>query len=102
MKPSDLYGVVIRVFGLYILLRGLWRVWWAALLQTGAAKSDPMATDAVINDYLFEGAAWFMLGMILMRCASWIVAFSYPKEASIADSDTQDATHATGSLGERP
>jgi hypothetical protein len=73
MRPPEMFGIVVRVFGLAISLYSLWLL---------------LSTIALSLEGLGEGTAWFafmeiaalVVGIYLLRGAPIVVRFSYPHE----------------------
>jgi hypothetical protein len=73
MRPPEVFGVVIRAFGLAISLYSLWLL---------------VSTIALALEGLGEGTLWFaltqvaalVLGIYFLRGAPAVVRFSYPHE----------------------
>jgi hypothetical protein len=73
MRPPEVFGIVIRGFGLAITLYSLWLL---------------LSTIALALEGLGEGTAWFavmqiaalVLGVYFLRGAPAVVHFSYPHD----------------------
>jgi hypothetical protein len=81
MKPSQAFGVVVRVFGLL--------AWVASLVYVLSAVTVFVAPNyrsdaAPWAHYLFSAAIWFVIGWFLLRRAKRVVAFAYRLSASDA------------------
>ena len=75
MKPSDLFGVVVRTLGLLLAVYGVW------FLVYGVAQSLRVIAEvpeAETEAYFLSGLSAVAIGGVLMRCAHWFVQFSYP------------------------
>ena len=79
MKARDVFGIIVRVVGLFLLLNSLWHI----VLGIGIIFQLP-----IYRDYLPFGGPWvdftlavptFVIGVVFLRFASQIVRFSYPK-----------------------
>ena len=77
MKPSDFFGIVVRVCGLLIALRGLWYLAWVVFVRIGVVEQDPFDKGEIM-DYFVGGVAYLAAGAGLLRGASLVVRFTYP------------------------
>jgi hypothetical protein len=81
MKPSELFGVVIRATGFLVILYGLWNVWAGAdnvaenLLAVNQG-SDAGDLPSSLSYFVF-GAPALGLGAICFFFADWIVKLAY-------------------------
>jgi hypothetical protein len=80
MKPSDLFGVVVRVTGFLVIIYSLWNVWAAFdnvfenILQMNQG-SDADAPSTI--SYFVFGVPALLFGAICFFCADWIVKLAY-------------------------
>lgn len=75
MKPSELFGVVVRTIGLLVLLSAVWATFLGSL---GVALGGPGQTVGM----LFFGIPALLIGLWLMRSgAHALVRFAYPDDA---------------------
>jgi hypothetical protein len=72
MKPSDIFGIVVRTVGLVIALVGLWTVGWAILNLVGGGPG----TVAL----LVSGVPELLVGLWLIRGAEPLVRFAFPQD----------------------
>lgn len=75
MKPSDLFGVIVRTFGLCVLV---WSLWY---FVSGLGPAIGFGAEERAGDnmyFLMTGAVGIGIAMVLLRCAQSIVRFSYP------------------------
>ena len=76
MKPSDAFGLVVRIVGFLLILYGVWRlyalVFW---LLPGVTLGHPIPA-------LVYGVPNLLIGLGLIRYAPLIVSITYaPKES---------------------
>jgi len=77
MNQKDLFQVVIRAAGLIVLLYGLEYMYEAVLNQFGYHE----VRDArLARLYAARGILQIIVGLILVRGASPLVAFAFPSE----------------------
>ena len=76
MRPHEMFGVVLRVFGIWFLYRGIEYVAVTLLKMADGAVFSP---SALTEDKVFA-AFYLVLGMIVLGFASHIVHLVYPGE----------------------
>jgi hypothetical protein len=81
MKARDIFGIVVRAFGLVLMLYGLWFLAFAIAQACGMPQEYP----GEMAGYFVSGIPSFALGLIFLRCARQIVRFSYPGERDDSD-----------------
>lgn len=81
MSARNLFGVVVRTFGLVMLLYSVGYLLRGILALAGLLQSK---SNTGFSDLLI-GVAAFLLGLFLMRGASRITKFAYPKADSSDD-----------------
>ena len=79
MKPSDVFGIVVRTLGFVILIWGLWNVLAGVvtLLETGAQTYRPPNDQYSALSYLGMGIPPAIFGALCFFCADWIVRLTY-------------------------
>jgi hypothetical protein len=84
MKPSQAFGVVVRVVGLLACLVSLFYV-----VSVIVVLVDPHYRPSLSPSwhYLIAGAIWLFIGWLLLRKADRVVAFAYRHR----NSDAPDA-----------
>jgi hypothetical protein len=75
MKASDLFGVVVRTFGVSSVIYGVWYLLYGILEGVGLIPENQLGE---IKMYFASGVAFFIVGLLMLRCANWFVRFSYP------------------------
>jgi len=81
MKPSELFGVVVRTTGFLVVLYGLWNVWAGVEnvvenLLPANQGSDAGDLPSSLSYFAF-GVPAFGLGAIFFFFADWIVKLAY-------------------------
>src|SRR4249919_3290003 len=92
VKPRDLFGLAVRVLGLWFLTQNLYWFLWAAVKAHDSSFGNPNISPREDMGY---GIIYLILGVLLMTCADPIVWAVYglpPKltRPDIADSDSTD------------
>jgi len=81
MQPSQVFGVVVRFFGLL--------TWLASVAYVGSALTVILTPDyrpdaRPWTHYLMAAVLWFVVGWFLLRRAERLVAFTYRAGSSNA------------------
>lgn len=79
MKPRDAFGLIVRTFGLAIVLYGLWNL-LAAAQQCLAALMQNAGSNYIMG-YAFYGTSFVVIGLVLLAGANLITRWCYGKEA---------------------
>jgi hypothetical protein len=80
MKPSELFGVVIRMIGFLVILYGLWNVWagfeniFENILPANQSGDADLPSSL---SYFAFGVPALLFGAICFFCADWIVKLAY-------------------------
>jgi hypothetical protein len=80
MKPSELFGVIVRTIGFLVILYGLWNVWGGLeiivenILPLSESGEGDLASSLV---YFAFGVPSLALGAICFFLADWIVKLAY-------------------------
>jgi hypothetical protein len=80
MKPSELFGVIVRTIGFLIVLYGLWNVWagFENIFENILSVSDNSDADLPSSlSYFAFGVPSLMLGAIFFFLADWVVKLAY-------------------------
>jgi hypothetical protein len=75
MKPSELFGVVVRSVGLLLVLSAMWTLPWGIL---GWVAGGPTEGGGIVMTIF--GLATMLLGIWLLRGASGLAAAVYANE----------------------
>ena len=76
MKPSELFGVVVRSLGLLIVMCAVWSLIWVIFTCMLGGPAPNNVVGVIVNGILslFVGI-WFLSG------ASGLVSVAYPEES---------------------
>jgi len=85
MKPSDMFAVVVRAFGLWLVLWSLWSLIGAIANLRGFLAE--IQRDEMRASFLFAVAGG-IAGLYLLRGAPGLIKFSFPDT-----SDQEGPTH---------
>lgn len=74
MNPSQVFGIVIRVYGLTISSYAVWYLVYG--IATSLGLPEDMPGDKI--GYFISGSTFLALGLYFLRGAPGLVRFSYP------------------------
>jgi hypothetical protein len=80
MKPSELFGVVVRATGFLVILYGLWNMWAGLenILESILPVNENGGGDLPSTLYYFAfGVPALVLGAVCFFLADWIVKLAY-------------------------
>jgi hypothetical protein len=77
MKPAEIFGIVVRVFGLSLLFYALWYLVYGVSSIVGAVAGCAESYQAA---YFISGFFFLIVAVYLLRGAPQIVRFAYPPE----------------------
>jgi hypothetical protein len=78
MKPSELFGVVVRGFGLYAMLNGLHSLAWGIFFELGLVDTASDTLEGISSaDYALDAIFYIAAGVLLIR-GTWLVKICYP------------------------
>jgi hypothetical protein len=80
MKPSELFGVVVRTIGFLVILYGLWNVWAAFenIFENILPVNESGDADLPSSlSYFAFGVPALVLGAVCFFLAGWIVKLAY-------------------------
>jgi hypothetical protein len=86
MKASELFGVVVRSIGFFVILYGLYDLlggfdsFFENLLQSGGQDSNSGSASTL--SYFVFGVPEFMVGALCFFLADWIVKLAYRDSSS--------------------
>jgi len=81
MKPSDIFGLVVRIVGFLLVIYGLWYVWAGAegipesLFLRLRGSEQP--SDSSTFTYFAFGFPTVAFGAFCLFCADWITKWVY-------------------------
>ena len=91
MKAKDIFGLIVRVFGLAAFGRGFWYLYSTVFMWMHSEHmNDSVGHDFVGRDYLAAGVMCVVVGLFLLLKADWIADFTYPKSPPKKDSSEKD------------
>jgi hypothetical protein len=77
MKPSDVFGICIRVLGLFGIMGGITYIYSGMhLLFGGQTQYDGF----YVGEYILLGIVLTVVALYFIRGAPHIVRFAYPKD----------------------
>jgi hypothetical protein len=77
MKPSDVFGICIRVLGLFSIMGGIRYIYSGMLLLFGGqTQYDGFS----VGEYILLGIILTVVAIYFIRGAPHIVRFAYPKD----------------------
>ena len=80
MKPRELFGVVVRGFGIYAMLNGLHSLAWGIVFELGLVDTASDTLEGISSaDYALDGIFYIAAGILLLR-GTWLVNFSFPED----------------------
>lgn len=80
MKPPDVFGIVVRSFGLYLVIWGLWNILSLAIevVSLLAALLNDDSLDLLTKlYYLLSGTGAILVGFFLLARADAVVRWAY-------------------------
>ena len=87
MKPSDVFGICVRVIGLLGLLTGSgYVIGGICFALWGKVEYEGFRT----GQYLFYGVVFCAIGLYFMRGAPHFIRFAYPDEKVRNSNNTPD------------
>ena len=92
MKPKDIFGLIVRVCGLYLLRPGLmyfYDFWYWCQTRDINAQPDGGVRPYNGTIYIIFGIVYLVVAIYFLRGAPKLVEFSYP-EAPSRPKDTDE------------
>lgn len=77
MKPRDVFGLIIRIFGLATLILAFF--YFYSSVEAGLRQDSQLASAAVYGRY---GVIFMFLSVYLLRGAPHVMRFAYPEKES--------------------
>lgn len=79
MKAPDVFGLIIRIVGFFVMTYGLWYLWAGVHSVMEIVLRRPGSTDGSSTfDYFSFGLPAMAFGAVCFFCADWIVRLAYP------------------------
>ena len=86
MKPSEIFGIIIRTMGVCLWILAFWYLLYGVVEFGGWIPEDrPGDTLAMF----ISGLATGFIGLVMLRGATWFVRFSYPQQTPLPEEQTQ-------------
>ena len=76
MNAKDVFGVVVRTAGLFLLVYGLWYLLYGVAQATGISP----ITHSTVN-YFLSGWGSLLVGLYFLRGAPGLLRFCYPDKS---------------------
>ncbi len=73
MKPSEMFGVIVRTIGLVIVLTALFQVFFAILNLVGGGPGNVVVM-------LLYGIPALLVGLWFLRGAKALISFAFPED----------------------
>jgi hypothetical protein len=77
MKARDIFGIIVRSFGMCVLLYALWYLAFAFAFLFRALHDT--SHDSYMGPYFTSGIPGLVFAIVLLRFSRQIVRFSYPQ-----------------------
>jgi hypothetical protein len=85
MKASDVFGILVRLYGLALLTYSVWYVFGAIdQIVNGGQPSYP------VGSYLIHSLWMSIVGLYFLRGAPHLLGFAYPTDARMQESQVED------------
>ena len=83
MKPREVFGLVVRLGGLYVLFYAGWYLVYGMSILVGV---ETESSDEMLS-YFFDGAIFAIVALYFLRGAPHLMRFCYPKMSDEAQKD---------------
>lgn len=82
MKPSELFGVVVRTIGFLIVIFGLWEIWGGVenLVENVFTPDSSDQTSSLT--FFADGIPALLAGILIFFLADFMVRLAYRRPAS--------------------
>ena len=77
MKPSELFGVVVRTTGFLIVIFGLWEIWGGGENVVGNLLAADSGDQTSSFTYFADGVPALIVGILLFFGADGVVRVAY-------------------------
>jgi len=77
MKPSQVFGIIIRTIGLSLLVYSVWYLVYGIATVAGGFPETHVGYKAA---YFLSGITFLIVSLYFLRGAPHILRFSYPDE----------------------
>jgi len=92
MNSRDVFGIIIRTFGLCLVLYAVWFFFSATVIHFNLTKAGE--TEAF--EFFAVGTLFLGVGLYLLRGAPEIMGFSYPEPQASENSEEETREYGTG------
>ena len=82
MEPRDIFGIIIRTFGLSLFIYAIWYLVYGVATIAGLPEDAP----GYLISYFITGGTYFFIGLYLLRGAPFLIRFAY---SPITDTKTE-------------
>ena len=76
MTASDIFGIVVRTFGLSLLIYAIWYLVYGIATIAGLPEGAP----GYLVGYFLTGSVYLIIGLYLLRGAPLLMKFAYPSK----------------------
>ena len=76
MTPSKIFGIIVRTFGLSLLIYAIWYLVYGIATIAGLPEDQP----GYMIGYFLTGGVYLIIGLYLLRGAPFLIKFAYPPE----------------------
>ena len=73
MEPRDIFGIIIRTFGLSLFIYAIWYLVYGVATIVGLPEDSP----GYLISYFITGGTYFVIGLYLLRGAPFLIRFAY-------------------------
>jgi len=81
MKPSHLFGIIVRVIGVLLWVAALWQLYRTIFVLVGRTSWVDTYGHA-FYDHFLPAVGLVAAGFALIRGSAWLCRFSYPDETA--------------------
>jgi hypothetical protein len=84
MKPSELFGVIVRVTGFLVILYSLWHLWAGCeTIMEGILPLDDGSESGLssVFYYFAFGIPMLAVGLVCFFLADWVVKLAYRRRS---------------------
>ena len=74
MKPRNIFGIIVRTFGLSLFIYAVWYLVYGLATLAGLPEDSP---GHMIGCFV-TGGVYLLIGLYLLRGAPLLINFSYP------------------------
>ena len=86
MKPQEIFGIIIRVFGLSLFIYAIWYLVYGVATIIGFSEGHSGYKIA----YFISGFTFLLLSLYFLRGAPLLLRYSYPKQKNVEQKNPGD------------